>query len=224
MTILKACGWSGHSFAASASPRPSTKTGYGTFSRWSLRSLWYQIYGIQIAIACGIRGWRNLGLCLNQFVYSSWITSHNARLGSRSSSLDRDRFDVLNIRYEAYTMARCTDLSLIEICPRPVLFFNQMTRAPTESSFPIERFWRTETNNTVKWCSCVPVDRGVLSSRGTNELSTYRSIATRWHSSFWHVRGNIPYAAHPTSPVVVRGHSGYIPGFPRWNMDLAMSK
>ena len=63
LTSLKACDWSGHMFGASANPRSFTKilAMFVTLFRCSWRSAWYQICGIRVAIACGIRGWRNLG-------------------------------------------------------------------------------------------------------------------------------------------------------------------
>ena len=62
LTSLKVCDWSGHIFGASASPRSLTIFfGYVTLFHCPWRSAWYQICEIRDAIACAIRGWRNLG-------------------------------------------------------------------------------------------------------------------------------------------------------------------
>ena len=62
LTSWKVCDWSGHIFGAGVSLRSLTKKdGYVTLFHCSWRSAWYQICGIRVAIACGIRGWRNLG-------------------------------------------------------------------------------------------------------------------------------------------------------------------
>ena len=72
LTFLKACGWPGHIFGASASLRFLTKkSGCVTlFHCCSWRSALYQIYGIRIAIACSIHSWLTIvgAICLNQLV------------------------------------------------------------------------------------------------------------------------------------------------------------
>ena len=54
LTSVKACDWSGHIFDASAIP--------GSFTKLACH--------IRVAIACGIRGWRNLG-------FYAWTSSYN---------------------------------------------------------------------------------------------------------------------------------------------------
>ena len=62
LTLLQACGLSGHIFAASASPRSVTKLKlaaymlYVTVFRCSWGSVWYQICDNPVDTASGIRG------------------------------------------------------------------------------------------------------------------------------------------------------------------------
>ena len=75
LTSFKACDWSRHIFGASASPRPFTKKNWPChplplFMAVSM-SVRYQICDIRVAIACGIRGWRNLG-------WHAWTSSYDS--------------------------------------------------------------------------------------------------------------------------------------------------
>ena len=60
--LLKVCDWSGHLFGASASPRSLTKKmAMSPSSTVHGGQQDTKTCGIRVAIACGIRGWRNLG-------------------------------------------------------------------------------------------------------------------------------------------------------------------
>ena len=67
LTSWKACDWSRHIFGASASPRSLPKKSTMSPScnaHGGQHDTKYQVRDIQVAIACGIRGWRNFGFVL----------------------------------------------------------------------------------------------------------------------------------------------------------------
>ena len=77
LTSLKACDWPKHIFGASASPTKVLNKKKGRchplpllFMAVSNYTRWSEVYDIRVAIiACGIRGWRNLG-------FYAWTSSH----------------------------------------------------------------------------------------------------------------------------------------------------
>ena len=58
LTSLKACGWSGHIFAPSASPKPFNKfLAHVTLFGCSWGSVWHHLCDTRVDIAIGIRVW-----------------------------------------------------------------------------------------------------------------------------------------------------------------------
>ena len=70
--LFEGCDWSRYISGASASPRPFTnKMGMSPSSTVhdDMHNTNYTVYDIRVAIACGIRGWRNLG-------WYAWTSSY----------------------------------------------------------------------------------------------------------------------------------------------------